>query len=400
MAWGMGGTRINSNRATPLVVPRAAFKACRGPTQLTEPSRAALRGGRSTFLTRLHRTMGPRRAGGVPAASLARGGAPGDRRSMESLSAGLRGLGSMVARATTGGAGSGGDATPRPFALGPPGMVAAEWTDGGLQLWLIGADGTVEASHSAVGVGVRDLEQGQHFESVFEQQVRILEQQGSAAGRSDSHVGGAGLRPALVCGAAGGRGGWCETPCVGLPAGVKQLASAAMRVPTASGRVIFMVPGCEMRAGDRVAAALAEESSDIAASTGNSTARSPQRLDILRGQETLVMGTLITAVLHQQPGTVFRPEKLFCLLIDEPVSGAQSDSNPSAQHGAPSRRATQSAWISTKDGAINWFRSYRTGMACDALASVARYVLNRASADTSHRMLPPMTSFDCCALRV
>ena len=286
---------------------------------------------------------------------------------MESLSAGLRGLGSMVARAAAG-AGSAGDQSARPFALGPPGMIGAEWTDGGLQLWLIGADGAVEATHSAVGVGVCDLGgQPQHFESVFEQQVRILEQQ---------QAGGAGLRPALVCGAAGRRGGWCETPCIGLPAGVKQLASAARQVPTASGRVVFVVPGCELRAGDPTAATPAEASSDLATGTTNSAARSPQRLDILRGQETLVMGMLISAVLHQQPGTLFRAERLFCLLGDEHVSSPRSaDPNLSARDGAPSRRVVQSAWISTKDGAINWFRSYRTGIACDALASSAKYVL-------------------------
>ena len=301
---------------------------------------------------------------------------------MESLSAGLRGLGSMVARAATsaaGGAGGRDDTGPRPFALGPAGMLAAEWTHAGLHLWLIGADGTVEASHSVAGVGVGELDagssQGQalRFESVFERHVRILEQQ---VGSSDSHAKGS-LRPALVCGAAGGRGGWCEAPCVGLPAGVKHLASAAVRVPTASGRVVFVLPGCEMRAGGKAAGSL--DPSDNSGSAGSSTAKAPpQRLDILRGQETLVMGTLIAAVLHQQPGAVFRPERLFCLIIDETAfaASAHSEHSQPAQQAAPSRQAKQSVWISTKDGAINWFRSYRTGIACDALAPSAACVLN------------------------
>ena len=304
-------------------------------------------------------------------------GRPGHR-TMESLSAGLRGLGSMVARAATGAAGGRSDTGPQPFALGPAGMLAAEWTHAGLHLWLIGADGTVEASHSVAGVGVGELptgsSQGQalRFESVFERHVRFLEQQVDS---SDSHAN-RGLRPALVCGAVAGRGGWCEARCVGLPAGVKQLASAAVRVPTASGRVVFVLPGCEMRGGDQ-ATGSPEPSipSDCAAggNAGSSTAKDPQRLDILRGQEALVMGTLIAAVLHQQPGAAFRPERLFCLLVDETalVASAHSDHSQPAQQAAPSRQAKQSVWVSTKDGAINWFRSYRTGIACDALAPSA-----------------------------
>lgn len=292
---------------------------------------------------------------------------------MESLSAGLRGLGSMVARAATA-AGGGGDADGK-FALGPAGMLAAEWTQDGLQLWILGADGTVEGSHCAAGVGVGDLatasSQGQgqqRFENVFEHQVRILEQQ---AGSSASH---AGLRPALVCGAAGGRGGWCEVPCVGLPAGVKKLASAAVRVPTTSGRVVFMVPGCEIRAGSPTAKS-PQSASDRArsATTKGCMDETAQHLDVLRGQETLVMGALITAVLHQRPGTVFRSERLFCVLVDGHLPSATSE--PSAQQQIPPRPGQQSVWISTQDGAINWFRSYRTGMVCDALAPSAAYAL-------------------------
>ena len=117
---------------------------------------------------------------------------------MESLSAGLRGLGSMVARAAAGSGGGSADDGPRPFQLGPAGLLAAEWSHAGLQLWLIKADGSVEASHSATGVGVSELgakspqdsSAQQRFEDVFEHHARILEQQATETAAASAAAGG------------------------------------------------------------------------------------------------------------------------------------------------------------------------------------------------------------------
>ena len=223
---------------------------------------------------------------------------------MEWLSAGLR--------AATGRGESGGDAGPTPFTL-EGGLIAAEWGEASLKLFLLQADGAVADSREASGVGAAELipkppqKDPAKFEDVFEQQCRSLEE-----GRP-----GPSPRPALVCGLAGSRAGWCAVDSTTLPAGVKQLATGAVRVPTRSGRAVFVVPGLASR----------PQRSALA------------RLDALRGEETRVMGSLIHSVMHPKPGQPFRPRRLFCLL------------GPAA-----------SQWILAEDGSIVFFRSCKIAM--------------------------------------
>ena len=161
---------------------------------------------------------------------------------MEWLSAGLR--------AATGRGESGGDAGPTPFTL-EGGLIAAEWGEASLKLFLLQADGAVADSREASGVGAAELipkppqKDPAKFEDVFEQQCRSLEE-----GRP-----GPSPRPALVCGLAGSRAGWCAVDSTTLPAGVKQLATGAVRVPTRSGRAVFVVPGLASRPQRSVLAA-------------------------------------------------------------------------------------------------------------------------------------------------
>ena len=252
---------------------------------------------------------------------------------MESLSAGLRGLGSMVTRAA-----APADALPTAFELGPAGLIVGHWSHTSLSLFLINPDGSVAASVDAAGLGVAalslstrpPLNDPQKYEDIFEQQALALEQQA-----------GGGVRPAIICGAVGGRGGWQGVDCVVLPAGVKHLAAAAQRVEAPrSGRAIFIVPGCAIRPWGK--------DSLLA------------RLDVIRGEETTVMGSLVNAVLNQQPGAVFRSQRLFVLFT-----------------------AAGSVWVATKTGEIVWFRSYRTGSVCDALAPLAGAACAAASVGSS-----------------
>ena len=219
---------------------------------------------------------------------------------MEWLSAGLRAATGRGESEQTG---------PTPFTL-EGGLIAAEWGEASLKLYLLRPDGAVEDSREASGVGAAELipkppqKDPAKFEDVFEQQCRSLEE-----GRP-----GPSPRPALVCGLAGSRAGWCAVVSTTLPAGVKQLATGAVRVPTRSGRAVFVVPGLASRPQRSVLA----------------------RLDALRGEETRVMGSLIHSVMHPKPGQPFRPRRLFCLL------------GPAA-----------SQWILAEDGSIVFFRSYR-----------------------------------------
>jgi hypothetical protein len=132
------------------------------------------------------------------------------RRGCGMWSASLQSLGSRLAAATIG---AGGPAASHPFTL-DGGLIAAEWGDHYLQLFLINAAGTVEQSRRiGANFGAAALrsrppveDSGRRFEDVFEQQVRLWEEDRPRAAQP---------LPAILSGSVGSAAvGWCEAPHV------------------------------------------------------------------------------------------------------------------------------------------------------------------------------------------
>jgi 2-dehydro-3-deoxygalactonokinase len=108
--------------------------------------------------------------------------------------------------------------------------------------------------------------------------------------------------PVLACGMVGSRNGWKEVPYLDTPTSVDRLAGALTRLETPGGRSIYLIPGL----------------------------RDPQRPDVMRGEETQVVGALATSPSIGQRG---------CLLLP----------------------GTHSKWVSLRDGEVTGFATLMTG---------------------------------------
>jgi len=108
--------------------------------------------------------------------------------------------------------------------------------------------------------------------------------------------------PVLACGMVGSRNGWREVPYLDTPTGVDRLAGALTPMNTPDGRTLHLVPGL----------------------------RDPLRPDVMRGEETQVVG-----VLAQSPEIARRG----CLLLP----------------------GTHSKWVSLRDGIVTGFATVMTG---------------------------------------
>ncbi|RAO76553.1 2-dehydro-3-deoxygalactonokinase [Dyella jiangningensis] len=108
--------------------------------------------------------------------------------------------------------------------------------------------------------------------------------------------------PVLACGMVGSRNGWQEVPYLDTPTRVDRLAGALTHLEVPGGRVIHLVPGL----------------------------RDPQRPDVMRGEETQVVGALAFSPSIGQRG---------CLLLP----------------------GTHSKWVSLRDGAVAGFATVMTG---------------------------------------
>jgi 2-dehydro-3-deoxygalactonokinase len=108
--------------------------------------------------------------------------------------------------------------------------------------------------------------------------------------------------PVLACGMVGSRNGWKEVPYLDTPTGVDRLAGALTRFEAPDGRRIHLVPGL----------------------------RDPLRPDVMRGEETQVVGALAATPAIGQRG---------CLLLP----------------------GTHSKWVSLREGAVTGFATVMTG---------------------------------------
>lgn len=108
--------------------------------------------------------------------------------------------------------------------------------------------------------------------------------------------------PVLACGMVGSRNGWLEVPYLDTPTSVTRLAGALTRMSTPDGRTLHLVPGL----------------------------RDPSRPDVMRGEETQVVG-----VVTQSPDIATRG----CLLLP----------------------GTHSKWVSLLDGDVTGFATVMTG---------------------------------------
>ncbi|MHC1478684.1 2-dehydro-3-deoxygalactonokinase [Frateuria aurantia] len=162
-------------------------------------------------------------------------------------------------------------------------LIGLDWGTSQLRAYRFGADGQVQERRS-LPHGIRHLPAGG-----FEAALALA-------------VSGWDEAPLLACGMVGSRNGWHEAPYLDTPVDVARLAGALIRFGRADGRSIWLVPGL----------------------------REPHRPDVMRGEETQILG-----VLAQFPSL--------------------------AERGALLLPGTHSKWVSLRDGAVAAFTTVMTG---------------------------------------
>ncbi|QNJ99767.1 2-dehydro-3-deoxygalactonokinase [Dyella telluris] len=108
--------------------------------------------------------------------------------------------------------------------------------------------------------------------------------------------------PVLACGMVGSRNGWQEVPYLDTPTGVDRLADALTAMTTPDGRTLHLVPGL----------------------------RDPGRPDVMRGEETQIVGVMAQSPDVARKGTLLLP-------------------------------GTHSKWVSLRDGVVTGFATMMTG---------------------------------------
>ncbi|AOJ08830.1 2-dehydro-3-deoxygalactonokinase [Burkholderia mayonis] len=179
-----------------------------------------------------------------------------------------------------------------------PALIGLDWGTTSLRAYLFDADGSVLDTRAfAAGVmslpGAAGASPSQAFDAAFEHAC------GAWLDRTP-HV------PALASGMVGSAQGWREAPYVTMPADADAFASSLVRLRTARGSALAIVPG----------------------------ALEPGELpDVMRGEETQIVGTLAAEPLlaHERAGALI---------------------------GLP---GTHAKWAWVRDGRIEWFRTYMTG---------------------------------------
>lgn len=162
-------------------------------------------------------------------------------------------------------------------------LVGLDWGSTHLRAYRYDAEGQVEEKR-VFPHGIRRLPEG-GFAEAFAQAVEHWPDV-----------------PVLACGMVGSRNGWKEVPYLDTPTSVDRLAGALTCLETPNGRTIHLVPGL----------------------------RDPQRPDVMRGEETQVVGALAFSPSIGQRG---------CLLLP----------------------GTHSKWVSLRDGAVAGFATLMTG---------------------------------------
>lgn len=110
-------------------------------------------------------------------------------------------------------------------------MIVIDWGSSGFRAWRLDEAGSVLAQ-CAAPLGITALKRGEHGDVLYRQIGPWL-----AAGESF----------VLAAGMIGSRQGWHEMPYIACPAGLKDLAAAAQRVPWDKGPDIWFCPGLSCR---------------------------------------------------------------------------------------------------------------------------------------------------------
>lgn len=142
-----------------------------------------------------------------------------------------------------------------------PPILALDWGTTRARAFLIGADGTVMARRSA-DTGIQSVGPG-GFPAAFEVLAGELRRQAPEA-------------RVVLCGMVGSRNGWVEAPYVACPAAPEAIAAAAIPVTLADGAHAALLPGLSCDDG---------------------------AFDVMRGEETLVVGLGVADGLVCLPGT-------------------------------------------------------------------------------------------------
>jgi 2-dehydro-3-deoxygalactonokinase len=141
-------------------------------------------------------------------------------------------------------------------------FIVADWGTTRFRGYLVENETILDQVSSEEGVSA--LHKGQHRDVFMRQCGRWLESEPKA--------------PVLLVGMVGSREGWVEAPYASCPAGPAEIAQALVAVDLKNGRKAYIVPGlfCEP---------------------------APGASDVMRGEETLVLGTGIENGLVCSPGT-------------------------------------------------------------------------------------------------
>lgn len=168
--------------------------------------------------------------------------------------------------------------------------AAIDWGSSGFRLWLLSEGGSVLGERRS-GEGMLKVASGD-FPAVMERHLAALD----APPRL----------PVIICGMAGARQGWREAPYVDVPAPLAAVADDALAVPDAA-RDVRILPGIAQR--------------------------SPERPDVMRGEETQLLGAL----------------------------GAHPDGLLACMPG------THSKWVRLEAGRVEAFATFMTGELFDAI---------------------------------
>jgi 2-dehydro-3-deoxygalactonokinase len=148
-----------------------------------------------------------------------------------------------------------------------PALIALDWGTTSLRAYLLGANGEM-LDRKFAPLGILKVP-GNDFDAAFEQ---------VCAAWLDNGLEGT---PVLACGMIGSRQGWLEAPYVLCPASLEQLAQKFVSLDTKNGRRVAIVPGI-------------------------STENSAGVPDVIRGEETQIIGALADTTgthLFVLPGT-------------------------------------------------------------------------------------------------
>jgi len=163
------------------------------------------------------------------------------------------------------------------------GLIGLDWGTSQLRAYWLDAAGQIRETRSRPW-GIRHLPHGD-FQAAL-----------------DDVTAGWPRLPRLACGMVGSRSGWLEVPYVDLPADIGKLGAAVRSVRTADGSDVHIVPGL----------------------------RNPQSPDVMRGEETQIIGAMALQPQLARRSTWILP-------------------------------GTHSKWASVADGAVTDFCTLMTG---------------------------------------